>query len=187
MKKLLIALIGGVILLLSLPATASSVSYSSPVGKSSLSNQIQFAQLDMAKAVGGMYLTTLRPLWDLSLPFEKGASVSSHFGPRNGKHHDGIDFPLVKGALIFAVQSGWVSKAQVYNGYGNVVEITHGDGVITRYGHLSSYPVSVGDRVSQGDVIGASGNTGISAGPHLHFEIRVNGVPQNPYYYLPLD
>lgn len=83
-----------------------------------------------------------------------------------------------------ATAAGTVIRAEYYAGYGNCVDIDHGNGVISRYGHLSKINVSLGQSVSQGEVIALSGNTGNSTGPHLHFELRMNGEAVNPYDYI---
>jgi len=88
------------------------------------------------------------------------------------------------GALIRATESGTVILAGPMGGYGNAVVIDHGDLLSTLYAHQSSIAVSLGDVVSRGDIIGAVGSTGLSTGPHLHFETRVNGVPVDPMPYL---
>lgn len=113
-------------------------------------------------------------------------SVTSRFGARWGSSHKGIDIGGSKGAAIKAAASGTVVLSQYgYNGgYGNYVIISHGNGVQTVYGHCTSLTVNVGQTVSQGDVVATVGSTGRSTGNHLHFEIRVNGVAQNPQNYL---
>ncbi len=113
--------------------------------------------------------------------------VSSKFGWRSwsNSYHKGIDIAAPTGANIIASNAGRVVTSS-YNagGYGNYVIIDHGGGYMTVYGHLSARHVSVGDSVGRGTVIGLCGSTGRSTGPHLHFEIRVNGVAQNPLNYL---
>lgn len=113
-------------------------------------------------------------------------TVTSRFGTRWGSTHKGIDIGASKGAPIKAAASGTVvTSSYGYNGgYGNYVVISHGNGIETAYGHCSELYVKVGQKVSQGDVIAAVGNTGRSYGNHLHLEIRVNGVAQNPQNYL---
>ena len=113
-------------------------------------------------------------------------TVTSRFGSRWGSTHKGIDIGAPKGTAIKAAASGTViSSSMGYNGgYGNCVVISHGNGIETAYGHCSALYVKVGQKVSQGDVIAAVGNTGRSFGNHLHLEIRINGVAQNPQNYL---
>lgn len=113
-------------------------------------------------------------------------SVTSRFGTRWGSTHKGIDIGAPKGTPIKAAASGTVVSASTgYNGgYGNCVVISHGNGIETAYGHCSALYVKVGQKVSQGQVVAAVGNTGRSFGNHLHLEIRVNGVAQNPQNYL---
>lgn len=112
--------------------------------------------------------------------------VTSRFGARWGRTHKGVDIGASKGASIAAAAAGTVTVASYgYNGgYGNYVIISHGKGVQTLYGHCTSLNVSVGQKVSQGQKIATVGNTGASTGNHLHLEIRVNGVAQNPQNYL---
>jgi murein DD-endopeptidase MepM/ murein hydrolase activator NlpD len=111
-------------------------------------------------------------------------SISSGFGMRWGRLHAGIDMPLPEGTGLRAADSGTVAIAGWVGGYGNYTCIQHGGSLSTCYGHQSSISVSVGQSVSQGQVIGYSGNTGNSTGPHLHFEVRINGSPVDPLGYL---
>jgi murein DD-endopeptidase MepM/ murein hydrolase activator NlpD len=111
-------------------------------------------------------------------------SISSGFGWRCGRLHAGIDIPLPEGTGLRAADSGTVAIAGWVGGYGNYTCIQHGGSLSTCYGHQSSISVSVGQSVSQGQVIGYSGNTGHSTGPHLHFEVRINGSPVDPLGYL---
>lgn len=112
-------------------------------------------------------------------------SITSTYGHRWGRLHGGLDIGANIGEPIVASDGGVVKYAQFNNGgYGNMVEIDHGNGIVTRYAHCSELNVNVGDRVNQGDTIAAVGNTGRSTGPHLHFEVRINGNPENPQDYL---
>lgn len=106
--------------------------------------------------------------------------VSSPYGYRWGRLHAGVDIANAKGTPIYASKAGTVIRSSWYGGYGNCVDIDHGDGVVTRYGHCSTLKVSVGQKVSQGQLIALMGSTGNSTGPHLHFEIRINGSTINP-------
>jgi murein DD-endopeptidase MepM/ murein hydrolase activator NlpD len=111
--------------------------------------------------------------------------VSSSFGPRGRKHHDGIDIPAPRGTPIVAVDTGVVIYSDNgIRGYGNMIVLAHGDDIFTVYAHNSKNKVDKGDRVDKGEVIGYIGNTGRSTGPHLHFEIRVKNKVKNPARFL---
>ena len=100
--------------------------------------------------------------------------------------HDGVDFHGDKGTAIVAAASGKVTAADWHPQYGKMVEIDHGNGLVSRYAHASRLDVSEGDLVVRGQKIAEIGSTGRSTGPHLHFEVRLNGVPQNPARFLRL-
>jgi murein DD-endopeptidase MepM/ murein hydrolase activator NlpD len=110
--------------------------------------------------------------------------VTSGFGMRWGRMHEGIDIGCAYGAPNRAAASGAVIYAGWFGGYGNLVVIDHGNGLSTAYGHASSIAVSVGQSVAQGQTVSYVGSTGHSTGPHLHFELRVNGVAVDPLPYL---
>lgn len=111
--------------------------------------------------------------------------VTSRFGRRWGRQHAGIDIGAGKGVPIKAAKAGEVIFAGTMGGYGNAVVIDHGSGLTTLYAHQSRLGTSDGTSVASGDVIGYVGSTGHSTGPHLHFETRVGGTPQDPLRYLP--
>ncbi|MBQ6388016.1 MAG: peptidoglycan DD-metalloendopeptidase family protein [Mogibacterium sp.] len=111
-------------------------------------------------------------------------TLTSNFGPRWGRLHSGIDMAIRTGTPFMATDGGTVIRASWYSGYGNCIDVDHGNGRVTRYGHCSAIYVNVGDEVYQGQVIGLVGSTGNSTGPHLHFEIILNGTPVNPRPYL---
>lgn len=111
-------------------------------------------------------------------------TVTSEYGPRWGGFHPGIDIADPTGTPIHAANGGQVIYAGWESGYGNFVLIDHGGGIVTGYAHQSQIAVAQGQSVSQGQVIGYVGSTGDSTGPHLHFETRVNGSPQNPRDYV---
>lgn len=119
-----------------------------------------------------------------------GGRQTSGFGlrsrPKKGAstNHKGVDIAVPTGTSVRASSGGTVTKAGWGSGYGYVVYIDHEDGKQTRYGHLSRVLVSVGQKVKQGDRIALSGNTGVSTGPHLHFEMRINGTPVDPMKYV---
>jgi murein DD-endopeptidase MepM/ murein hydrolase activator NlpD len=116
--------------------------------------------------------------WPVSGP------VTSGFGSRWGRMHEGIDIAVGQGTPVHAAAAGTVIYAGWMEGYGNLVVIDHGNGLSTAYGHNSSLASSVGESVSAGQVIAYSGSTGHSTGPHVHFEVRVNGAPVDPLGYL---
>lgn len=113
------------------------------------------------------------------------------------RYHNGIDIPVVEGTTVYATKDGIITNVQsgvhgyLANSYGNYIDINHGDGTMTRYAHLKyggiSGSVYYGAKVVQGQAIALSGNTGTSTGPHLHYEVHVNGASTDPYYYLDLS
>ena len=113
-----------------------------------------------------------------------GTRVSSEFGPRWGTMHNGIDFAAPIGTPAYAAADGTVTVARYSSSAGNYVVINHGGGLVTKYMHFSAIYVSEGQSVSRGHNIGAIGNTGYSTGPHLHFQVEVNGQPRNPREFL---
>jgi murein DD-endopeptidase MepM/ murein hydrolase activator NlpD len=118
-------------------------------------------------------------IWPVSAP------ITSPFGMRWGTLHPGIDLGAPYGSAIHAAGSGTVVWCGWMSGYGNLVMIDHHNGLATAYGHQSRIAVSCNEQVAQGQVIGYVGSTGYSTGPHLHFEVRLNGTPVDPLGYLP--
>lgn len=120
----------------------------------------------------------------------KGGWISSYFGnridPFNGKKtfHQGIDFAGKEGSKVYAVADGMVTWKGKRNGYGELVEIDHGNGYVTRYAHNKSVIVNLGDKVNKGQVISLMGSTGRSTGPHVHFEVLRDGKAINPYKFV---
>jgi murein DD-endopeptidase MepM/ murein hydrolase activator NlpD len=135
-------------------------------------------QLAAAQGAGDTTPSSQGLIWPVSGP------VTSPFGYRWGRLHAGIDIGVPYGTPIHAAASGTIVLAGWTGGYGNYTCIDHGGGLATCYGHQSSYAVSSGAQVSQGQVIGYVGNTGHSFGAHLHFEVRINGNPVDPLGYL---
>ncbi|MDO9153739.1 MAG: M23 family metallopeptidase [Paludibacter sp.] len=108
---------------------------------------------------------------------------------RSRRFHEGMDFTAPVGTDIYATGNGTVVSAGWQQGYGNSIDINHGFGYMTRYGHLSKIKAGVGKKVKRGEVIGLVGNTGKSTGPHLHYEVHFKGVVMNPqnYYFMDLS
>ncbi len=136
----------------------------------------------------GMYSESLSPqgegIWPLPAEFTR---ITSPFGPRHlfGKSgfHQGVDIACPEGTPVYSVIAGRVVSARSSGVYGKCIVIQSGE-MSTYYGHLSGYLVEEGDKVEQGQVIGLSGNTGVSTGPHLHFEVRMNQTPCDPGVWL---
>jgi murein DD-endopeptidase MepM/ murein hydrolase activator NlpD len=135
-------------------------------------------QLAAAQGAGDTTPSAHGLIWPVNGP------VTSPFGYRWGRLHAGIDIGVAYGTPIHAAASGTVVLAGWTGGYGNYTCIDHGGGLATCYAHQSSYAVSVGAHVEQGEVIGYVGSTGHSFGAHLHFEVRINGNPVDPLGYL---
>lgn len=126
----------------------------------------------------------------LSVPLHVAYRIGSPFGDRhdpfNGRaeFHPGIDLDAPYGTPVYATAPGVVTHAGWMDGYGRMVEVDDGSGITTRYAHLHRYTVVVGEHIKAGTRVGFLGSTGRSTGPHLHYEIRVNGVPRNPALFL---
>jgi murein DD-endopeptidase MepM/ murein hydrolase activator NlpD len=118
------------------------------------------------------------------LSWPSRGTLTSRFGWRYRRHHNGIDLAAPWGTPIQAARDGIVVFAGWYSGYGKVVFIAHGDGVVTVYGHASKLLVKVGDQITQGQVIANVGCTGVCTGSHLHFEVRIDGQPVDPLKFL---
>jgi murein DD-endopeptidase MepM/ murein hydrolase activator NlpD len=173
----------------SLPSRALSIDeFSEMVGKLGRQLEERSDQLGVLEALlvqdsaNKKFLPTLAPIVD--------GWYSSNFGyridPFTGLQtfHEGIDFPAERGTPIVAAASGKVIESGTHPEYGKVLAIDHGNGLVTRYAHASEVLVNEGDLVVRGQRLGSVGSTGRSTGPHLHFEVRLNGVPQNPARFL---
>lgn len=125
--------------------------------------------------------------WPLDLGYNY---ITSYFGPRRSptpgasSNHGAIDIGVPRGQNVYAALDGEVIASEYMYGYGNLVILDHGGGISTLYAHCDQRYVDVGDTVQQGETIAASGNTGISTGPHLHFEVRINGTRVDPLDYV---
>jgi len=129
-------------------------------------------------------LAQVPTLWPVEGPIT--AAFGERIDPFNGEgaFHRGVDISSEYGSRIVAPAEGVVTFASAYAGYGRMIEIDHGRGILTRYGHLSSWAVTAGQHVQRGQVIGYVGSSGRSTGPHLHYEVWLHDVPVNPYKYL---
>ncbi|PKP64875.1 MAG: M23 family peptidase [Alphaproteobacteria bacterium HGW-Alphaproteobacteria-7] len=123
------------------------------------------------------------------MPLE-GAQLTSNYGMRTHpvlggrRNHTGIDLAAPTGTPIYATADGVIGRADWYSSYGLYISINHGASMETRYAHLSRLAVAAGDNVKKGDLIGYVGSTGRSTGPHLHYEVRVDGLAVNPIPYM---
>jgi murein DD-endopeptidase MepM/ murein hydrolase activator NlpD len=146
-------------------------------------------RVSIARAQADDLDNTLRYV-PLRRPLAGELEMTSPFGVRmdpffhQPSMHPGIDFHANIGDPIYATAAGRVTKAGLEGGYGQMVEIDHGEGLSTRYGHMSEIAVTVGQKVRAGQIIGRVGSTGRSTGPHLHYEVRVNGEAVNPDKFL---
>ncbi len=135
------------------------------------------------------HVPAIQPVSELSLK-QMASGYGKRVDPVYGtvKFHEGMDFACDVGTPVYATGNGTVLSAEWASGYGNMVEIDHGYGYTTRYAHLSELLVRPGQKVGRGDLIAKSGNTGKSTGPHVHYEVRLRGEPQNPvnYYFYDL-
>ena len=128
------------------------------------------------------FLPSLPPIVDGWFSSNFGYRIDPFTGMKS--FHEGIDFPAEVGTTIVAAASGKVVYAGYHAEYGKIIEVDHGNGLVSRYAHASQIFVNEGDLVVRGQRLGSVGSTGRSTGPHLHFEVRLNGVPQNPARFL---
>jgi peptidoglycan hydrolase-like protein with peptidoglycan-binding domain len=144
----------------------------------------RWARLLADGAAGPATIAALRappPQSPLSFSWPLQAPVGDPFGPRSDRFHPGIDLPAAFRVPVGAARGGTVAYAgPTFGGYGNLVTIAHGHGVRTMYAHLSRIDVHVGQRVEAGARVGLVGSTGLSTGPHLHFEVRLRGAAVDP-------
>lgn len=151
-----------------------------------MENQLAIKEREITKALqsyGYGSAPTGKLLWPVAGKFSSGFGYrTSLSGTR--RFHSGVDLYARNGTPIYACESGQVIKAEYHGGYGYSILIYHGGGLATFYAHLSGFAVSAGQNVSRGQLIGYVGTTGYTTGPHLHLEVRINGVPKDPMGYL---
>jgi len=144
-------------------------------------------------ALGTATVSKTEPAYETRPSVKSNVSVGSIFGyrrdpfTRRAKFHSGVDIKARWGDPVGASQSGIVTFAGWYHGYGNLIIVSHGGGVTTHYAHLSSFDVEVGSRVERGTIIGRAGSTGRATSPHLHYEVRLDGNALNPFQPLTLE
>jgi len=134
------------------------------------------------REVSARLVPSAQPLADALVGSRYGSRIDPFTGRRVA--HEGLDFAAPVGAPILAAAAGVVVVAGRHPGYGNQVDVDHGNGLVTRYAHASKLEVAEGEIVKQGQKIAEVGSTGRSTGPHLHFEVRVDGAPRDPLPYL---
>lgn len=140
---------------------------------------------NVASNTGAIAIPSQKPVRDLSFSSNFGVRIDPFRG--TAAMHAGVDMPGAIGTPIYATADGVVARAGWSQGYGNLIEIDHGRGIATRYGHLSQIIVAANTRVHRGDLIGLMGSTGRSTGSHLHYEVRIDGRAVNPVPFLEGD
>ena len=179
------------------PAQAESAGYVAPsaapaagTGVSNDGTDRQFQQLFASWDRAGQRATAATSVAVPSRTPLEHYRLSSSYGTREHpvigglRAHKGLDMAAPSGTPVYATADGLVSKAEWFSSYGNFISIEHGADLETRFGHLSRIAVSSGQRVHKGDLIGYVGSTGRSTGPHLHYEVRVDGVAVDPTPYM---
>lgn len=193
-----IVAIAGLFTVAAAPAQAESARYVAPVaapaagaGISTEGSDRQFQQLfaswdrsaDRPTTIStGVAVPSRTPLDSYRMTSSYGMRTHPVLGGLRA--HKGLDMAAPTGTPVYATADGMVSKAEWFSGYGNFIAIAHGADLETRFGHLSRYVVSAGQRVRKGDLIGYVGSTGRSTGPHLHYEVRVAGVAVDPTPFM---
>ncbi|WP_242096809.1 MULTISPECIES: M23 family metallopeptidase [unclassified Sphingomonas] len=145
---------------------------------------LSWKKLDAAPGarIGGIAIPSVQPVQRLA--FTSNFGIRSDPFQGTARMHAGVDIPGPVGTPVYATADGTVDEAQRAGGYGNMIEIDHGKGIATRYGHLSKIIVENGAHVARGQLIGLMGSTGRSTGPHLHYEVRIDGKAVNPAPFL---
>ena len=168
------------------PTTQMSVKLRQKTSKSAEFNNSsirKYAASNFSSSVGGGVMS-----WMKANPLPDVVRVSSQYGTRvfggKSEYHPGVDLAAPNGTPIYAAGSGVVTRSAWVNGYGQMIEVNHGNGYITRYAHASRLLVNVGDRVTPGEEIAKVGCTGRCTGAHLHFEVVQDGQRKNPSTYL---
>lgn len=163
--------------------TAVVISYNGiEVSKKIKSENVLEKPVNKIVAVGSKRLPLTVATGSFSYPLR--GTITSRFGQRWGRLHTGVDIAAPQGSPIYVADGGTVIFSGWESGYGYVVKIDHKNGYVTYYGHASKLLVKKGDKVAKGQKIALVGSTGHATGPHLHFEVRKNGVPVNPLTYL---
>lgn len=169
------------------PSTGSAVTFD-PIPPQSVQTQslreVRFRRFASADGFTSSEWTGEPSIWPVEHPERE---VISRYGPRgrSRKLHQGIDIKAPEGTAVVATANGEVTYAGRRSGYGNYVEINHGDGVTTAYGHFADIFVTVGDVVFQGMPVGSVGDTGNASTPHVHYEVRIDAQAFDPWLFLP--
>jgi len=190
--------VAGLLSVAAAPAQAESAGYAAPItapaagaGISTEGSDRQFQQLFASWDRAGDRSTSIAT--SVAVPSRTPLDsyrMTSNYGMREHpvlgglRAHKGLDMAAPSGTPIYATADGMVSKAEWFSGYGNFIAINHGADLETRFGHLSRFVVSAGQRIRKGDLIGYVGSTGRSTGPHLHYEVRVAGIAVDPTPYM---
>jgi murein DD-endopeptidase MepM/ murein hydrolase activator NlpD len=164
------------------PVLVNEITVASSIGKESP------ATLPSASRAGSSSSSSafIPSIWPVAGPLRSGFGIRGNpFGGSSREFHKGQDISAPMGTPVIATANGTVIIAGWLRGYGWVVYIDHGNGLSTRYGHLSRIDVTVGQTLKRGEQLGLVGSTGRSTGPHLHYEVRINGQPVSPLLYLP--
>jgi murein DD-endopeptidase MepM/ murein hydrolase activator NlpD len=156
-----------------------------PAGDNQFRNLFTAMQQLESPAAEAIAIPSRRPVENMRLTSSFGNRSDPFTGRR--ARHNGIDIPGPVGTPIYATADGTVGRAQRLGGYGNYVEINHGNEIQTRYGHLSAIAVTPGQRIRRGEILGYMGSTGRSTGSHLHYEVRIAGAPVNPIPFVAED
>jgi murein DD-endopeptidase MepM/ murein hydrolase activator NlpD len=156
-----------------------------PAGDTQFRNLFTSLQQIENPTAQAIAIPSRRPVEDMRLTSSFGSRSDPFTGRR--ARHNGIDIPGPLGTPIYATADGTIGRAQRVGGYGNYVEIEHGNAIQTRYGHLSAIAVISGQRIRRGDILGYMGSTGRSTGSHLHYEVRIAGAPVNPIPFVAED